>query len=164
MWRAPIGLPSVRARKAAASAVALIPAPVRSSSRASVSQSSGSVSGRPAASRLPSSARRHSRSRSLDRGRGEVDHEPQATHERGVDIALAVGGEHGDAVELLHPLEQVVDLDVGEAVVGVIDLHPPPEQSVRLVEEQHHRCSLAGVEHLAQMLLGLADVLIDDAG
>ena len=38
-------------------------------------------------------------------------------------------------VELLHALEQVVDLDVGEAVVGVLDLGALAEQGVRLVEE-----------------------------
>ena len=34
-----------------------------------------------------------------------------------VKVALAVRGEHGDAVELLHALQQIVDLDVREPVV-----------------------------------------------
>ncbi len=66
--------------------------------------------------------------------------------------------------KLLDPLQQVVDLDVGEAVVRVLHLHAAAEQRVGLVEEQQRAGALAGVEHLAQPLLGLADVLVDHAG
>ena len=66
------------------------------------------------------------------------------------------------AVVGLQPLQQVADLDVGVAVVGVLDLGAAPEQRVRLVEEQQAVAGLDLVEDLGERLLGLADVLGDD--
>ena len=64
--------------------------------------------------------------------------------------------------EALHALEQVADLEVGVAVVRVPDLGALAEQRVGLVEEQDHVARLGSVEHAPQVLLGLADVLVDD--
>ena len=100
----------------------------------------------------------------VDGRRREIDHEPQPPQERRVDVALAVGRQDGHPVELLHALEQVVHLDVGESVVGVADLRAPAEQRVGLVKEQENRCPLALGEHGAQVLLGLADVFVDHPG
>ena len=48
-----------------------------------------------------------------------------------------VGREDRDALALLHLLQQVGDLDVGVAVVRVLDFGALAEERVRLVEEQH---------------------------
>ena len=64
----------------------------------------------------------------------------------------------------LHPLQQVIDLDVGIAVVAVLDLAALAEQRVRLVEEQDRAAVLGRVEQPAQILLGLADIFADHRG
>ena len=55
------------------------------------------------------------------------------------------------------------DFDVRVAVVAVVHLTALAEQRVRLVEQQHRPALLGGVEHAAQVLLGLADVFADHA-
>ena len=64
--------------------------------------------------------------------------------------------------KLLHPLQQVGDLLVGVPVVRVLHLRALPEQGVRLVEEQQDVEALRLVEDPFEVLLGLADVLVDD--
>ena len=96
-----------------------MPAPVRSSSRARPAQSSSSTSGLAvgvarALEGEPPQPLALARAR-----RREVDDEAEPADERGVEVPLAVRGQDGDAVELLHPLEHVVDLDVRVPVVGV---------------------------------------------
>ena len=55
------------------------------------------------------------------------------------------------ALVLLHPLQQVADLDVGVAVVGVADLGALAEQRVGLVEEAgSRRSSLASAKMRAR--------------
>ena len=78
--------------------------------------------------------------------------------------ALQVGRQDGQAAIGLHPLQQVADLDVGVAVVAVLDLAPLAEEGVGLVEEEDRAAVLGRVEDPAQVLLGLADVLADHAG
>ncbi len=48
--------------------------------------------------------------------------------------------------------------------MAVLDLHALTEERVRLVEEQQDARALADVEHVAQALFGLADVLVDHPG
>ena len=64
--------------------------------------------------------------------------------ERLVHVLAEVRREDGDAVVVLHPLEQVADLDVGVAVVGVAHLGALAEQGVGLVEEQDGVRALRG--------------------
>lgn len=97
-------------------------------------------------------------------GEREVDHQVQAPGERLVDVGAQVGGEQRDAVEGLQPLEQVGALHVGVLVVRVLDLRPLPEDGVGLVEEQYGVGAVGLGEDALQVLLGLADVLVDDRG
>ena len=97
----------------------------------------------------------------LRAGHRELDDMAQPAGEGLVEVAAAVGGEDGDAGEALHALQQVAGLDIGEAVVGVAHLGALAEQRVGLVEEQHRAHALGGVEHALEVLLGLADVLVD---
>src|SRR4051812_18970551 len=53
--------------------------------------------------------------------RREIHDEAQAPQEGRIDVLLPVGGEDGEAVEALQALEQIADLDIGEAVVRVLD-------------------------------------------
>ena len=79
-----------------------------------------------------------------------------------VERALHVGGEDRQAAISLHALQQIVDLDVGVAVVAVLDFAALAEQRVGFVEEQDRAAVLGGVEQPAQVLLRLADVFADD--
>jgi hypothetical protein len=58
-------------------------------------------------------------------------------------------------------LQEVVDLDVSVAIVAVLDLAALAEEGVGLVEEQDGAALFRGVEKLAQILFGLADILAD---
>ena len=94
----------------------------------------------------------------------ELDDEAQPAQEGRVERVLEVGGQDRQAPVGLHALEQVADLDVGVAVVAVLDLAALAEQGVGLVEEEDGAALLGGVEDAAQVLLGLADVLADHRG
>ena len=97
-------------------------------------------------------------------GHREVDDRVEPARERLVDVGAQVRGEDRDAVERLHALQQVGGLDVRVAVVRVAHLGALAEQRVGLVEEQD-AVDLVGLgEDLVEVLLGLADVLVDDRG
>src|ERR1039457_2422229 len=81
-----------------------------------------------------------------------------------IDGLPLIGGQDGHAPVVLHALQQVVDLDVGVAVVAVPDLAAASEERVGLVEEQQGAALVGGVEHLAQVAFSLADVFADHAG
>ena len=76
-------------------------------------------------------------------GEGEVDGELQPPGEGLVQVGAQVGGQDGHAVVGLHALQQVADLDVGVAVVGVLDLGALAEERVGLVEEEDGVAALA---------------------
>ncbi len=70
--------------------------------------------------------------RSARVGHREVDDHVEAAGERVVDVRAQVRRQDRQAVERLHPLQQVGDLDVGVAIVAVADLGALPEQGVGL--------------------------------
>ena len=96
--------------------------------------------------------------------RRKVDDHVEAAGEGLVDVGPQVGGQDGEAVEGLHPLQQVGDLDVGVAVVGVAHLGPLAEEGIGLVEEQDGVDAVGLGEDPLQVLLGLTHVLVDHGG
>src|SRR6266851_7674414 len=94
----------------------------------------------------------------------EVHDKADAAQEGFVQVSFAVRGQDGNSLELLHPLQQVVNLDVGKAVVCVLDLGALAKQGVGLIEEQHHVGALTRVENLLKAFFSLADVFVDHAG
>ena len=60
-------------------------------------------------------------------------------------------------------MQQVVDLDVGVAVVAVFHFAALAEEGVGFVEEEDCPAVFGGVKNAAQILFGFADVLADDA-
>ncbi len=95
-------------------------------------------------------------------GSREVDDDVQPARERLVDVRTHVRRQDRDAVEQLHALQQVCDLDVGVAVARVRDLRALAEERIGLVEEQHGVHALGVREDAVEVLLGLSDVLVDD--
>ena len=90
---------------------------------------------------------------------GEVDHEVEPPQEGLVDVLAVVRGQHDGAGVALHALQQVGDLEVRVAVVGVLDVRALAEQRVRLVEEEDRVGAVGGGEDAVEVLLGLPDVL-----
>jgi hypothetical protein len=72
-------------------------------------------------------------------GLGEVDQHVQPAGERLVQVRAQVGGQDGDALDQIHPLEQVRHLDAGVAVVRGADVGALAEQRVHLVESCSRR-------------------------
>ena len=95
-------------------------------------------------------------------GKREFDDEAEPPDEGLVDVLPEVRREDRDALVLLHPLQQVADLDVRVAVVRVLHFGALAEERIRFVEEQNRLARIRLVEDLAEVLLGLADVLADD--
>src|SRR5260370_30502459 len=79
----------------------------------------------------------------------EVDDEAQAAREGRVEGALHVGGENCQAPVGFHTLQQVVDLDVGVAVMAVLDLAAFAEKGIRFVKEEDGPPALGSVEEAA---------------
>src|SRR2546430_3528262 len=92
----------------------------------------------------------------------ELDDEAKAPQEGRIERALLVRRQDREPAIRLHSLEEVAYLDVRVAVVAVLDLAALPEEGVRLVEEEDRAPLLGRVEHAAEVLLRLADVLADD--
>ena len=104
------------------------------------------------------------RRRSSSSGIGKSTTASSRRSERLVDVGAQVRRQDGQAVERLHPLQQVGDLDVGVAVARVAHLGALAEERVGLVEEQHAVDAVGLGEDPVEVLLGLADVLVDDRG
>src|SRR6266566_298350 len=88
--------------------------------------------------------------------------ETQAAHEGSVQGTFHVGGQNSKAAIRLHALQQVIDLDIGVAVVAVLDFAAFAEEGIGLVEEEDGPAILRGIEEAAQVFLGLADVFAYD--
>ena len=95
-------------------------------------------------------------------GHGEVDHRVEPPGEGLVQVGAQVRGQDRDAIEQLHPLEQVRHLDVGVSVVGVLDVGTLAEHRIGLVEQQHAVDPVGLREDAVEVLLRLAHVLVDD--
>ena len=106
----------------------------------------------------------HSCSRSSSVGVGKSMMQSSRRVKASSMFARRLVDEDRQAVEGLHALQQVGALDVGVAVVGVAHLAALAEHRVGLVEQQHAVDARGLGEDLLQVLLGLADVLVDDRG
>ena len=94
----------------------------------------------------------------------ELDNGAHTSQEGFVQIGAQVGRQHDDAVELLHPLQQIADLDVGVTIVGVLDLAAFAEHRIGLVEEEDDVGIACLFEDAGKVLLRLADVFRDQPG
>jgi len=83
----------------------------------------------------------------------------QAALEGRVDRGAEVGGQDGDALERIEPLQEIVDLEIGVAVGRGSHLRALAEQRVGLVEQDHRLALFGRVEHPGEVLLGLSDPL-----
>ncbi len=95
-------------------------------------------------------------------GHREVDHGIQPASEGLIQVRTQVRGQDGDAIEQLHALEQVRNLDIGVSIMGVLDVRALAEHRVRLVEQQHTVDAIRLGEDAVEVLLRLTDVLVDD--
>ena len=77
----------------------------------------------------------------------ELDDEAHSADECFVHVLAQIRRQNSDALILFHLLQQVADLDIGVAVVSVLDFRPLAEQRVRLVEKQNRVARLRRVEN-----------------
>jgi hypothetical protein len=96
--------------------------------------------------------------------RQKVNREIHAALEGPVDVFAEVGRHHDDALVVLQPLQEVVGLQVGVAVVGRLDVGAAAQQPLAIVEQQDHVEFFGGREDAVQVFLRLADVFVDDGG
>ena len=95
-------------------------------------------------------------------GEGELDRHVQTADKGVVHVLAQVGRQDDDTIVLLNALQEIANLDIGVAIVGVLHLRALTEQRVRFVKEQDAIAALRGIEDPLQVLLRLADVLADD--
>ena len=87
-------------------------------------------------------------------GPGHGNGKVEAAQERLVDGLRQIRRQHGDALERFQPLQQVVDLDVGVAVMRVLNRGALAEQRIRFVKEQQRRKAFRGALAFARPLPG----------
>ena len=98
-------------------------------------------------------------------GQRELDDVVHAPREGLVDVLAQIAREDHDAFVFFDLLQQVRDFDVGVAIVRVLALRNACRRARRLRRRTGSRCSTArGAKDAIEILLGLADVLADDAG
>ncbi len=136
---------------------------VRSSSAASPGQSSSPASDRRRGPARPPVRPPQSLALSGAGALKSID-EPQPPDERGVDVPLAVGGQHRERRRTAPSAAADSRSRCSRSGRARQYLGALAEQRVRLVEQQQRRCALARLEQLAQPFLGLADVLVHDPG
>ena len=93
-------------------------------------------------------------------GLREIHQRIEAPSKRLIKVCAQIRGEDGNALEELHPLQQISHLDVGVAVMRIADLTSLTEQGVGFVEEDHTVNPLGLREDPIEVLLCLADVFV----
>ena len=153
----PMVPPSAAAKKAEARAMLrMLPPAIRRTVRARAAKSTPAPTG---ASSGKITCQMRLRSASSGNGNSMQLH---AAHEGLIHVVPHIGGQDGDALVLLHLLQQVADFDVGVAVVGIFHLRALAEQRVGFVEKENRIAVLGLVEDSVEILLRLPDVLADN--
>src|SRR3989442_1137744 len=94
----------------------------------------------------------------------EIDDETETAQERCVHIPFAVGSENGNAIKLLHALQEIVDLDISKAIVGIFHLRALSEECIGFIKEKQDIGPLACIEDQLQPLLSLTNIFAHDTG
>jgi len=93
---------------------------------------------------------------------GELHHVVDRGMDRFPIRCRAVGRENDETFEALEAPQEILDLEVRVAVVGVSHVTAPPEEPVGLVQEEHRRRPVGLGEQVVEVLLGLARGRADD--
>ena len=79
-----------------------------------------------------------------------------------VDPGAIAGGEDCEAGTFLASPQEVVDFNVGMAVVAIFHVSAFAKKSIRLIKKQDRMTILRRIENTAEILLGLANIFRDD--
>ena len=93
-----------------------------------------------------------------------MDLEHDATFKGFVHVLFEIGGEDGDPFVSFDELEEDVDVHVGVAVVGVLDLGAFGEDAVGFVKEEDAGVGARALEDAVEVFFGFADVFVNDGG
>src|SRR6266566_4742070 len=81
-----------------------------------------------------------------------------------INVFLKIGREHDQSLILLHSLQQKIDLDVGVAIMGILDLCAFAEQGIALIKEQEALAEFGFAKNLAEPALSFSNVFADHRG
>src|SRR5690606_28545186 len=90
--------------------------------------------------------------------------ELETAQERLIQVGSQIGRQDGNAIIGLHTLEQIADLQISVAVMGILDPRPFTEDSVGLIKKEDRVATLRLAKDSLQILLRLPNVLTDQAG
>src|SRR5215467_3790504 len=91
----------------------------------------------------------------------EFNRKVHAAKEPVIDVAPQIGRQHHQPIEFFHTLQQVIDLDIGIAIMSILYLRAFAEKSVSFIEEQDCVAVFSLLENPAQVLFRLPNVLAD---
>jgi hypothetical protein len=90
------------------------------------------------------------------------DYEMKPSQQSFVDPGAIAGGEDCEAGIFLASPQEIIDFNVGIAVVAIFHVNAFAKKSIRLIKKQHGMNILRRIENTAEILLGLANVFRDN--
>ena len=84
------------------------------------------------------------------------------SQQRFVDLGAIAGGEDCEAGIFLASPQQIIDFNVGIAVVPIFHVSAFAKKSIRLIKKHDRVTILRRIENTADIFLGLANVFRDD--
>jgi hypothetical protein len=90
------------------------------------------------------------------------DYEVKPSQQPFVDPGAIGGGENCEAGIFLASPQEIIDFNVAIAVVAIFHVSAFAKKSIRLIKKQHGMNILRRIENTAEILLGLANVFLDN--
>jgi hypothetical protein len=86
----------------------------------------------------------------------------KASQQRFLDPGTIARGEDCEAGIFLASPQEIIDFNVGIAVVPIFHVSAFAKKSIRLIKKQDHMTILRPIENTADIFLGLANIFRDD--
>jgi len=91
------------------------------------------------------------------------DYEMKPSQQPFVDPGAIAGGEDCEAGIFLTSPQEIIDFNVGIAVVAIFHVSAFAKKSTRFIKKQDRMTILRRIESTAEILLGLANIFRDDS-
>ena len=88
----------------------------------------------------------------------------ESAQERRSEVLIPLDGYKDNTTEIVNPIQQTGNSDVGITVVRVLDRGAFADEGVGFVEKENCFGTFRGIEYFAQIFFGFADVFVDDSG
>ena len=90
------------------------------------------------------------------------DYEMKPSQQSSVDPSTIAGGEDYEAGIFLASPQEIIDFNVGIAVVPIFHVSAFAKKRIRLIEKQDRMTILRRIENTVDIFLGLANIFRDD--